>query len=239
MAEQPRRFFDVWIVETNQVYKEVPYNVVADWVQQGRLLEDDKIKPSGTAEWFRIGGHPAFAAFLPKAEPFRADDQAEALEPVQLGFTWKRHGDEEEDDPDMIPLIDVSLVLLVFFIMTVGGALASNPIKLPQADFADATSDQTVIWIGIDRDADGNAVYSLGRGDKPPASSDDQGLIAQEQVLKRLDLLLEEQPGRVEVNIQANEELPAGLVRKLSIELGKRREKVAKVYTGVRESVSP
>ena len=48
---QKRRFFDVWIVETNQVYKEVPYTVVADWVQQGRLLEDDRLKPSGTAEW--------------------------------------------------------------------------------------------------------------------------------------------------------------------------------------------
>ena len=39
MAEK-RRFFDVWIIETNQVYKEVPYTVVADWVQQGRLLEE-------------------------------------------------------------------------------------------------------------------------------------------------------------------------------------------------------
>ena len=39
---------DVWIVEGNTVYKEVPYAVVTDWLQQGRLLEDDKAKPSGT-----------------------------------------------------------------------------------------------------------------------------------------------------------------------------------------------
>ena len=37
MAEK-RRFLDVWIVESNTVYQEVPFEVVADWLQQGRLL---------------------------------------------------------------------------------------------------------------------------------------------------------------------------------------------------------
>ena len=89
MAEK-RRFLDVWIVESNTVYKEVPFTVVIDWVQQGRLLEDDKVKPSGTAEWFRLGGSPDFAPYFPHPEPFRAEDQAEALEPVHLDFAWKR-----------------------------------------------------------------------------------------------------------------------------------------------------
>ena len=46
MAEK-RRFLDVWIVESNTVYQEVPFEVVCDWVQQGRLLADDMVKPSG------------------------------------------------------------------------------------------------------------------------------------------------------------------------------------------------
>ena len=46
-----RRFLDVWIVEGNTVYKEVPFDVVADWVQQGRLLDDDMLRPAGTSEW--------------------------------------------------------------------------------------------------------------------------------------------------------------------------------------------
>src|SRR3954471_11051881 len=110
MADK-RRFLDVWIVESNTVYKEVPFNVVADWVQQGRLLENDMLKPSGTKDWFRVGGAPAFPPSPPGPEPFRADDQAEALEPVELGFAYRPRHDEEDDDPDMIPLIDVSLVL--------------------------------------------------------------------------------------------------------------------------------
>ncbi len=31
MAEK-RRFLDVWIIESNTVYREVPFQVVADWV---------------------------------------------------------------------------------------------------------------------------------------------------------------------------------------------------------------
>ena len=132
-TKEKRVFIDVWILETNTVYREVPYTVVADWVQQGRLLEDDKIRPSGTAEWVTLGGSPAFAAYLPRAEPFRPDDQAEVLEPVQIDFAWKAPRDEGDDDIDMIPLIDVSLVLLIFFMMTATVASSTSFINVPWA----------------------------------------------------------------------------------------------------------
>src|SRR5438270_235850 len=107
MTTEPRRFLDVWIIDSNTVYREVPYTVVADWVQQGRLLEGDQLRPSGTAEWFSLGSMPAFAAYLPRAEPFRVEDEAEALEPVQSDFGWRQPRLDEDDDVDMIPLIDV------------------------------------------------------------------------------------------------------------------------------------
>ncbi len=236
MAEK-RRFLDVWIIETNTVYREVPFTVVADWVQQGRLLENDMLRPSGTAEWFRLGGMPAFAAYLPKADPYRAEDQAEALEPVQVDFSWRRRPDEEEEDVDMIQLIDISLVLLIFFIMTTTAAL-SLPIKTPAAEYAWDTSNPDIIWIGINRDEDGNPTYSLGQGDKP-ADEADANLLAQEQLLDRLDLKLGERSaegkGPVEVIIKAHEELPSGIVLRLTVELEKRRDMVIKKYAGVRE----
>jgi biopolymer transport protein ExbD len=237
MAEK-RRFFDVWIVETNQVYKEVPYTVVADWVQQGRLLEDDKLKPSGTAEWFRLGGMPAFAPYLPRAEPYRAEDEAEALEPVEGGFTWRPAHDEEEEDVDMIPLIDVSLVLLVFFIMTTTGAFLIN-ITTPAVWVAGTGSNPDVIWIGIDW-VEENPVYSLGFGTNTKAGKEDRDLISQEQLLRRLDIHLGElEPEKLpaEVEIKAHEKLPSGYVMRMRVELGKRSSTVGKVWAGVREKV--
>jgi biopolymer transport protein ExbD len=236
MAEK-RRFFDVWIIETNQVYKEVPYTVVADWVQQGRLLEDDKLKPSGTAEWFRLGGMPAFAAFLPKAEPFRAEDEAEALEPVEGGFKWKRSYEDDEEEVDMIPLIDVSLVLLVFFIMTTTGVFMFN-IRTPATIWANTSSDPGLIWLGIDKDEDGNPVYAIGKGEQPP-KDEDKNFKVQEQLIQRLDEYLARESGRVQVQIKAHEDLPAGLVMRLRVALEDpvRRDKISKKWAGVRDKV--
>ena len=63
-----KRFFDVWIVESNTVYREVPHSVTTDWLQQGRLLGNDKARPSGTGEWREIGQWQEMAAFLPRRE---------------------------------------------------------------------------------------------------------------------------------------------------------------------------
>ena len=43
-----------------------PFDVVADWIQQGRLLEDDMLRPSGTAEWRRLGDFRLNALHDPK-----------------------------------------------------------------------------------------------------------------------------------------------------------------------------
>jgi biopolymer transport protein ExbD len=234
MAEK-RRFLDVWIVESNTVYREVPYTVVVDWIQQGRLLEDDMLRWSGQAQWFRLGSTPAFAAYMPRAEPHRAEDQAEALESVHGDFAWKRRRDDEDDDVDMIPLIDVSLVLLIFFIMTGSTVVLASNIKTPQAKFGYLYDKPDIFWIGIDKEPDGKPSYTLGRGDKPPASAEDKDIKTLNGLLGRLDQQLLRQPAPVEINIRANENLASGHVLDLIVELGHRSKMIKKVYTGVSE----
>src|SRR5262245_48742609 len=145
----PRRFLDVWILESNTVYREVPFTVVADWIQQGRLLEDDMLRPSGTAEWMKVGASPTFAPYLPKMMPQGVEDQAEAMEPVAVDFAWKRPHHDEDEDVDMIPLIDVSLVLLIFFMMTTAGAGGAMLIQTPTTNNAEIVPSSNSVWIGI------------------------------------------------------------------------------------------
>jgi biopolymer transport protein ExbD len=236
MSEK-RRFLDVWIIETNTVYREVPFTVVVDWVQQGRLLADDMLRPSGTAQWFRLGENPTFAAYLPKADAYRPDDQAEALEPVEVEFRWKRQA-EDDEDVDMIPLIDVSLVLLVFFIMTTTGVAMASNIPTPGAIWGWLRSDPKMIWIGINRDGNGDPIYSLGEGERPPDSPEDDGLITQQQVVQRLDVKLRETTGPVKIVIRAHEDLPSGIVRKLQVEL-ERRGQIVEKYQAVSHQAAP
>src|SRR5262249_30858378 len=134
MATPKKFMFDVWLVQGQTVYRAVPYEVVTDWIQQGRLLEDDRIRPAGTEEWFILSKVPALAGFLPQPETLRTDAAAEALEPVETGFDWRKKGEEEEADPDMIPLIDISLVLLIFFMMTSTVATAIAQIRVPDVE---------------------------------------------------------------------------------------------------------
>ncbi len=237
---QKRRFLDVWIIETNTVYREVPFEVVTDWVQQGRLLADDMLRPSGTAEWFRLGDNPSFAAYLPRSDPYAANDQAEALEPVQVEFAWKRGPEEEDDDVDMIPLIDVSLVLLVFFIMTAGATVVASGFHLPAAAHNLRSGNENMIWIGVhavEADPTTPPSYSIGEGEKPPAGKDDEGL-TEKQVLARLDAMIKDRGDKqVEVQVRADENLPAGFVRHLQVAL-EQRHVIIRKYQRVNEKKS-
>jgi biopolymer transport protein ExbD len=221
MADK-QQFLDVWIVDTNTVYKQVPFTVVTDWLQQGRLLEGDCVKPTGTKDWYHIRDVPGLAAFLPRVEPFRAEDRAEALEPVAVDFSWRPRHDDEEDDVDMIPLIDVSLVLLIFFMMTATVAAAGGLISTPEAKFgSEITSDPRMVWIGIERSAsDGKPVYSIGQADRGAAAEDQK--LTEAEVLQRLDGRLKNgEP--VEVSIRADGKLPYETVKQLHVALEYRR----------------
>ena len=233
-----RRFLDVWIVEIQKVYREVPYNVVVDWVQQGRLLEDDRLRPSGTAEWMRLGDYHDLQPFLPRPTKHRAEDEAEALEPVQLDFSYKKRHDEEDDDVDMIPLIDVSLVLLVFFMMTAAGGAASIFIQTPEAKFGSIAPPEGMM-LGIDLVDEGGTrvpVYSIWEDNTPP-KPEDRDLRTLNELLQKIDERLKASQREFEVTINANADVKSGLVRQLTAELEKpvRRLQIRKKYTGVSE----
>lgn len=229
-------FLDVWIIESNTVYREVPFAVVTDWVQQNRLVADDRVRPVGTKEWLPINQLTALSAYTPQVEPFRADDTAEALEPVHTGIVWRPHRGEQDDDVDMIPLIDVSLVLLVFFMMLrlLSNAGAGSPIKTPDVEFKHNIPVAQTVWIGISDDPKGTS-YAIGAGENGRIDLK-QGLTEQ-QLLAELDQRTSEKPA--DVRIAADKTLPFEIIKKLSFELDKRRpQHVGKIFTDVTQKES-
>jgi biopolymer transport protein ExbD len=231
-----RRFLDVWIIEGNTVYKEVPFDVVADWVQQGRLLEDDMLRPAGTSEWTRIGGMNEFAVYLPKpaAEP-EVESQVEPMEEVETGFNWKRPYDDEDSEVDMIPLIDVSLVLLIFFMLTTNPetSAAGPQIATPPAVYGTVVNAPDEVWVGInliDKGGVPTQVYSLGVGAKAEA----RNLATRQELLDHLTTLLANKE-HVNLTIDANPDVPSGDVRDLTVALEQPpfRSKIDRKYTGV------
>src|SRR5262249_15176299 len=152
----PQRILDVWIVDLKKVYTGVPFTVVTDWLQEGRLLPADRVRLTGKEKWHPVDKVPALTPYLPKPQPRAVEDRAEAAAPAELGFPSPKLVEGEDEDVDMIPLIDVSLVLLIFFMMTT--AIASgvfSPIPTPAARHQLATISGDMYWLGIDNQKDG------------------------------------------------------------------------------------
>ncbi len=221
MSDQPKRFFDVWFLQANNVVKEVPFHVVSDWVQQGRAVADDRVKPSGTADWYSLGQVNAFQPYFPKPEPIL--DAAAAMGPVEMEFDWKKSGDDEDEDVDMIPLIDISLVLLIFFMMTTTVASLSR-IEVPDAgNGVTIETNPGVIRIDIDI-RDNQRIYAIGLGTLAPAAEDDN-LTSDVAVFERLDARLRQVTDPPKVRIAAHGGVEFKYVEDLVVGLQRRRDK--------------
>jgi biopolymer transport protein ExbD len=241
MPAKPPKAFDVWFVAANTVYKAVPYNVVADWTQQGRLAATDMVRPSGTGQaWQPVSDYDLLADYLPrpsaaKAAPPEASpvgDQAVARvatpagEPVELPDPEPAPPPgrfEEDDEVDMIPLIDISMVLLVFFIMIqAAGALA--PVDVPEMKYAgQLTADPDAITITIEKLNTEDVVYSVRVGPSAPEPNRD-GLKTPEAALDALKDALRGMQRPPEVRIACRKDLPRERVYELRRELEKLRK---------------
>jgi biopolymer transport protein ExbD len=235
-----RRFLDVWIVEANTVYREVPFPVVSDWIQQGRLLENDMLRRSGTAEWFPVGSSAEFAPYLPRSEPDRVEDAAEALEPVELDIRWKKPAADEDDDVDMIPLIDVSLVLLIFFMLSASAAGLTAFVPTPPAEYGTLDPNTEGVQLNINLEGEGEErqpVFSFSVGNKFPDPEKDSHLATMNEMLGRLQEYLEKLPNgeRIEVSINAHPDVKSGLTRELMARLESEpfRGRIIQKYFGV------
>ncbi len=228
-----KRVLDVWIIDLKTVYREVPFTVVTDWLLEGRLLPEDRVRVVGTEKWYDISKVPAFGPYLPKAEPQRAEDKAEALETVDLGFRWNSRKEEEDDDVDMIPLVDISLTLLIFFLLTASLKTTEffSNIRTPEAKTQILEINKGMFWVGIDtKDPEGN-VHTNDAGKPIPwfsVGDDSKQFVVEadmrstKQLTQMSDALathLNKSKGDVKLRIRADETLAIEVIQETMAEL--------------------
>jgi len=232
---KPPKAFDVWFVVVNTVYKGVPYNVAADWAQQGRLAATDMVRPSGTnMAWATVAENEFLSDYLPRPStgtavpaaasgfevvtpaPAGAPTPAELPEPDEL--TFRRPAGQEDDEVDMIPLIDISMVLLVFFIM-LQAASALPSIDVPEMTYAgQLTNDPGAITISIEKLNETDVYYSVRIGPVAPKSNHDL-LSTPGKAIEALNELLATVQRPPEVRIACRQDLPYQRVVEIQEEL--------------------
>src|SRR5436305_1309119 len=90
-------------------------NDVLGGLRDGVWLGSDEVLGPGEGRWVAIETHPAFE-----------EAAAELEAPLKV--------EEDETTLDMNPLIDVCLVLLIFFILTITYETLKRAIDLPQSE---------------------------------------------------------------------------------------------------------
>lgn len=231
----PPKAFDVWFVAANTVYKQVPYTVVADWTQQGRLAPADMLRPAGSAEaWKRVDAFELLADYITREAPM-AIPVAEAVEPtgptapaepaeVDPLPRSRRRANDDDDDVDMIPLIDISMVLLVFFVM-IRATGALSPVDVPDMHYAgELSKDTDAVTISVEKLNEEQVYYSVRVGESPPKSNHDL-MPTPEAAIAALDEVLGTVSRPPEVRIACRKDLPSERVFELIRELKKRKDK--------------
>ncbi len=224
----PPKTLDVWLIASNTVYKGVPFSVAAGWAEQGRLAKTDKVRPSGGSNdsWKPVSELELLADYLHGggAKPVETGDLAASLEKVEIDPAWPKSSEDDDDDVDMIPLIDISLVLLIFFMMT-SIVSSFSPVQVPGMQYgAEIGEADGTIGILIDRDSENKPLYAIQIGNGKPIQ-DDAARGDRDKLLIMLDAELTKRTKPPEVRVACHEKLPRWVVGELCSELQIRVEK--------------
>jgi biopolymer transport protein ExbD len=227
VASAPKAL-DVWFVAANTVYRQVPYNVVADWVRGGRLGTADKLRPAGTDDsaYRTVGEWNLFADYLPAPAVGRTEEgtEVELPEPVEPEGHGRKRREAEDDEVDMIPLIDISMVLLVFFII-VSATGALSPIDVPEMRYGgELTNDPDAITISIQKASADKVFYAVRIGKTAP-SAENAKLPNPEAAMAALDAMLSAATRPPHVMVACEKDLPSERVIEIQKDLKVRLDK--------------
>jgi biopolymer transport protein ExbD len=141
-----------------------------------------------------------------------------------------RRREAEDDDVDMIPLIDVSLVLLIFFILT-SAVSSMSPIDVPAIksgmEFSD---DKDALTVQIDLRDNGEAYFALQVG-TGAIERDNNNLDTINELRARLDAVLSNAAAVPEARIAANKKVKHARVQEVMTLLDEfRRRSLISVY---------
>lgn len=218
VATEQARTFNVWLVTSNTVYKGVPYTVICDWIVEGRITPRDCVRTPTDANWTFLNEHQLFQPYFdaPANQPKRAEDVSEALEPLEMDFQPRKKQEHEEEDPDMIPLIDISMVLLVFFMMTAQDLLSASPIESPQAAHAHIIDAAKSITVNMKADPDRKDRIIYYYHEDFNTELTEEGLIE-----KVKDMMRERGADPPKIIVSAQDKLPFEKVQHLTIAIEK------------------
>ena len=189
-----------------RVVRDLSLQQIVDGLRDGLWETTDEVVGPGETRWQAIESHPQLAEIAMDIEDLRPP----------------RH--QEATSLDLNALIDISLVLLIFFMMTASvstGILST--IATPSAQHQLAAITQGSFWVGVDsknrggiKGEEGATWYSFGKDIKETVAptqdlSEVSGALAKE--------LEKAEAGEVKIRIRGDRNLPIETIKSVVVQL--------------------
>ena len=166
---------------------------VLEGLRDGDWEPSDEVRGPADRDWRAIEDHPQFEDFVAEMAPPR-------VEPP------------DESRLDMNPLIDVSLVLLIFFILTTTYSSLRRAIDLPPEPPDKDSSGPVVVKADDLKDRTFEVKAWMERG-QPTITINDQAVTLDELEVKVKDIV--KNTGRKEMYVRVTDDVPWGVEAKL------------------------
>lgn len=128
---------------SQKVYSKIPFPKVKAWILEGRIDPDDLLsKESG--QWVSAASIAELAAF------FAPDSLgAEVISSEDVGFAWRdKENQEEEVAVDMTSMIDVTFLLLIFFMVTATFAInQTKDVRVPSSSSTVSNKPEKILVV--------------------------------------------------------------------------------------------
>lgn len=156
-------------------------------LRDGNFLPTDEVKGPADAEWLAIEAHPTFAEAASEIDPPAA---------------------EEVDDShlDMNPLIDVCLVLLIFFILTITYASVERALDVPEDTSDEKAAPQ--VQLNDIKDRVFKVIVKMD-GERPVIKIEGKE-VAKDQLFKEMESVINS-TGRKEMVLDIDKDVPWGI----------------------------
>jgi len=115
--------------DSGKIYKGLPLATLKTWILEVRIDADDYVTNATLKKWVRVSK-------IEELTPFFAPESlgTDVISSEDLNLGWHRQGENQELEIDMTPMIDVTFLLLIFFMVTATFAIHEvKSIKNPQA----------------------------------------------------------------------------------------------------------
>lgn len=125
--------------DSKKVYKNLPFSTIKVWILEARIEPQDYVTNAQLQKWVKVSS-------LKSLQSYFSSNTSDVISSRDVRFAWSNSDEEEGVDIDLTPMIDVTFLLLIFFMVTATFAVHEvMGIKVPKAKHTQGYKEKKLV----------------------------------------------------------------------------------------------